>query len=157
MEGMSQVIEFKEPLSRDFSHIAKELGFRAEEGDFGSIAAIDTDDPSSVIFTRTMNAVYVESKKSSSLNPFFGRELRRFVDKLGLTDFVHDGSTSIQRGGEARAKVLSIGLAAREKTYVNTGVFTQEQYDTTQRLYADPLFYFWSSTIFAAWGRKPVK
>jgi SAM-dependent methyltransferase len=129
----------------------------AEEGDFGSTVAIDSTNPSAAVFNTTTRALLIAAEKSGPLVPFFGRRLRSLVDKIGLADFAHDGSTFIARGGDAYAQVMAMGVKAREKSYIARGIFTQEQHDTVQSLYKDPSFYWWASTVFSAWGRKPVK
>jgi ubiquinone/menaquinone biosynthesis C-methylase UbiE len=127
-----------------------------EELDYGSTLSTDVTNPSYVTYTMTLRALFEFVQKKGFFNPYFGRRVRGLVEQLGFTDVDHEGWTRVNRGGEPHTRFSAMSLQTAAKPMISAGLLSQEQHDRVQSMYNDPTFYPLSSTLFAAWGRRPV-
>jgi len=127
-----------------------------EEFDYGSSLSTDVTNPSAVLFTSTLRALFDFHRKRGIVDPYFGRRVRSLVEQLGFVDVGQEGWTRMFRGGEPMARLSAMTLQAAAKPMIAAGLLTQEQHDSVQRLYLDPAFYYLGLTMFAAWGRRPA-
>ena len=127
-----------------------------EDLDQGALASVSLADPSATLFGAILQAGRDFLQKSKNLDPFFGRKVRGLIEQLGFIDVGQEGYTYIVRGGDPsqRWSVATYQIMAR--SMVTAGVFSQEQADSFFRQLLDPTFYYPGSTLYAAWGRRPV-
>jgi len=126
-----------------------------EEFDYGSVLSTDVTNPSAVLFTTTLRALFDFLRKRGTLDPYFGRRVRALVEQLGFVDVCQEGWTRMYRGGEPMARLSAATLQAAAKPMIAAGLLTQEQHDSVQCLYLDPAFNYLGLTAFAAWGKRP--
>jgi hypothetical protein len=79
------------------------------------------------------------------------------VGKLGFNDTTYEGYVPINRGCDSTSASAAITFEVIAKSLISRGAFTQEECDKILQLYKDPSFYYVGTTLFSAWGRKPVK
>jgi len=127
-----------------------------EEFDYGSSLSTDVTNPSAVLFTSTLRALYDFYRKRGILDPYFGRRVRDLVEQLGFVDVSQEGWTRMYRGGEPMARFGAATLQVAAKHMIAAGLLTQEQHDSVQSLLLDPTFNYPGLTMFAAWGRRPT-
>lgn len=127
-----------------------------EEFDWGSELSVDVTNPSSAVFTTTLRAMADFLRKRGMVDPYFGREGRSLLEKLGLVDVKHEGWTCMVRGGEPLARFDGATLQMASKPMIAAGLLKQEDLESVQRLLQDPTFGYPGPTMFSAWGKKPV-
>jgi hypothetical protein len=59
------------------------------------------------------------------------------------------------RGGETWAHMQAMTVQSGVGPMIAAGIVTQEQVDLMMRLYQDARFYFFGSSTFSAWGKRP--
>ena len=126
-----------------------------EEFDYGSVLSTDVTNPSAVLYTTTVRALFDFLRKGGVFDAFFGRRVRGLVEQFGFVDVGQEGWTCMCRGGEPMARFSSASLRAAAKPMIAAGLLTQEQHDKVQCLYFDPAFNYLGLTVFAAWGKRP--
>lgn len=127
-----------------------------EEDDRGSILSADVTNPSAVTFTANLRAGLDFLRTRKILDPYFGRQVRGLIEKLGFTDIAHEGWTCISRGGEPMAQFDAATYQMAGKLMIGAGVISQKQLDDMLLLLRDPTFTYPALTMFSAWGKKPV-
>jgi len=90
----------------------------------------------------------------------FGRKVRRLMEQLEFQNVGSEGTTRIVRGGEPLAKwdVMSYkALVERlqDEFIEEEKTLFKEGFDKLISLLENPSFYYVSSPLFSAWGRKP--
>jgi SAM-dependent methyltransferase len=127
-----------------------------EELDYGSVLSTDVVNTSATTFTSTLRNLYDFLRKRSILDPYFGRQVRHLVEQLEFIEVGQEGWNRMIRGGEPYTRWSAMTLQAAAKPMIAAGLLTQEHYDSVQRLLLDPAFHFPGTTIFTAWGRRPI-
>ena len=89
------------------------------------------------------------------MNPYFGRRVRSLVENLGFLEVGHEGVTYVCRGGETCARMQAMTIQTSAPPMITAGLITQEQLEVMMRLYQDSGFYFFGSSGFSAWGKRP--
>ena len=126
-----------------------------EEPDYGSILSTDITNPSAAFFTTTLRAFFDFLRKRGT-DTYFGRRVSGLVEQLGFVDVGQEGWTRIFRGGEPMTRFAAANFQMGAKPMIAAGLLTQDQYDSIQRLFLDPTFYYPGLTLFASWGRRPI-
>lgn len=128
-----------------------------EEGDYISYAAVDADHPAAAPFNRGGRAIIEAMAAESILAPYFGRQVPGLLTLLGFQDVGHDGTTWVNRGGDAGAQFMQMGLKLVKPRMVAAGVLMEADFDEIDRMCSDPAFQFVDLTFFGAWGRRPTQ
>ena len=87
-------------------------------------------------------------------DPYFGRRVRSLLELLDFVDIRQEGSTSVNRGGEAGAKWHRMNMQMLRERLVAAKVLTEKDCQEMERLFSDSAFYFVEVTLFGAWGRR---
>lgn len=127
-----------------------------EELDYGSVLSTDVTNPSAVLLTSTLRALFDFLRKRGIVDPYFGRRVPGLLEQSDFIDVNHEGWSRVYRGGEPMTRFSAMTVQAAAKPMIAAGLLTQEQHDSVQRLYLDPAFYYPGATVFAAWGRRPI-
>jgi len=125
-----------------------------EEPDYGLFEAIDPHYPSAAAFNKLMRTGLDAIQKSGTMNPYFGRRVRSLVEKLGFQDVGHEAIVHVCRGGETWARMQAMTIQTSAPSMIAEGLFTQEEFDVTIRLFQDSEFYFLGDLGFKAWGKR---
>jgi hypothetical protein len=96
-------------------------------------------------------------RKMGINDSYFGRRVRSLVEQLEFTDVGQEGWTRVNRGGDLMSRLHGMTLQASAKPMIDAGLITQQQHESGQRLLSDSDFYYPGATLFAAWGRRPVR
>lgn len=128
-----------------------------EEGDFLSYAAVDRNHPAADIFNRGIYAIIEALRAAHIVNPYFGRRTPSLLEQLNFQDIAHEGTTWVNRGGDAGARFSQMSLELLQSLGVAAGMLTEKDFDKFHHLCSDPTFYFVDLTFFGAWGRRPGK
>jgi len=128
-----------------------------EEMDYGSILSVDITNPSAADMTAVLRAGFDFLRTMGINDPYFGRRVRSLVEQLEFTDVGQEGWTRANRGGDLMSRLHGMTLQASAKPMIDAGLITQQQHESGQRLLSDPNFYYPGATLFAAWGRRPVR
>lgn len=127
-----------------------------EEDDWGSVLSAGVTNPHAVSFAAAMKAACDALRKRGLADFYIGRRVRSLVEGLGFVDVGQEGWTFILRGGEPYTHVYELAWRTAVLPNIREDTVTGEQNECVQRLYLDPTFYTPWSTVFSAWGRKPV-
>jgi ubiquinone/menaquinone biosynthesis C-methylase UbiE len=125
-----------------------------EETDYGSVLATDITNPSATEFVSSYRTGIDILRKKGFLDPYFGRRVRELLEGLGLVNIGHEGWTLVNRGGDPFALLNMMTVQAASKPILASGIFSLEQFETFQRQFLDPNFYYIGLTLFAAWGKE---
>jgi len=101
-----------------------------EEFDYGSTLSSDVTNPSAVLLTSTLRALYDFLRERGIVDSYFGRRVRGFVEQLGFVDVGQDGWTRINRGGEPVARFGIATLEGAARHMIAAGLLTQEKYES---------------------------
>ena len=126
-----------------------------EESDYSATRAAVSSHPLARRFTNKIRVAFDALRAGGIMDPYFGRGVRGLVEGLGFVEVGHEGVTWINRGGEIGARFLQMGFALGRRTWIATGVLTEEDYGALEQSYKDPSFTFVDQTLFGAWGRRP--
>jgi 2-polyprenyl-3-methyl-5-hydroxy-6-metoxy-1,4-benzoquinol methylase len=126
-----------------------------EDVDYGTEAA-DTSHPEAEYFNKVLKEQLDAVKKEKMLDPYFGRKLRGFIEKLGFNDVGCEGTIDIVRGGENAALAREMTRRGWADPMIAAGLCTREQVENGLRFYRDPSFYRMGSAQIRVWGRKPL-
>jgi SAM-dependent methyltransferase len=126
-----------------------------EEDDWGSVLSAGVTNPSVVPFAAAMKAACDALRKGGLADYYFGRRVRSLVEGLGFVDAGQEGWTFIMRGGDPYARMYEEAWRTGTLPSIPEGTVTREQNESVQRVFMDPTYYPFS-TLFCAWGRKPV-
>jgi hypothetical protein len=88
------------------------------------------------------------------LDPYFGRRVPELVERLGLSDVGHEGTTWVSRGAGPGARFSPMSLAIVRGPLVVARILTDAGFDGLHRAYEDRSFCFADLTHFGAWGRR---
>jgi SAM-dependent methyltransferase len=125
-----------------------------EESDWGSYGAADPDDPPAAEFDRCSRTIFDHMRASRLLDFYFGRRLPGLVERLGLAEVGHEGTTWISRGAGPGAGFSRMCMTIVRGRLVAAGVLADAEFDELQRVYEDRSFCFADMTLFGAWGRR---
>lgn len=152
---LANISEPEKALERMTQALKKGGWIFVEEPDYGLSEAIDPNYPSAAIFNKLIRIGLDVMQKMGIGNPFFGRRVRSLVENLGLLEVDHEALIHVCRGGETWARMQAMTVQTVAPPMITAGLFTQEEYEVAWRLYRDPGFYFFGSSGFSAWGRRP--
>src|SRR3954464_13710130 len=79
-------------------------GMLAEEPYFEIITAVDEAHPLAEQFNKTISSMFGFLSEAGIMHSVFGRTLPSLLDRVGLVDVEHDGTTSIARGGNPESR-----------------------------------------------------
>ncbi|MBW2273770.1 MAG: methyltransferase domain-containing protein [Deltaproteobacteria bacterium] len=147
-----------EEVLRRFAAALKPGGWLVvEEGDFGSFAAVDPSHPGAGDFDRVTRSMWDFLSQHDLMDGYFGRKLAGLFERTGLEAVGNEGFVHADRGGSPLARFwqLSIDVPGSE-LLTKAGVVTRPQIDAVLGLLGDPAFEFVGTTLYAAWGRKPL-
>jgi SAM-dependent methyltransferase len=125
-----------------------------EESDWYSYGAADPDHPAAAEFDRRSRAIFDHMRAGRVLDPYFGRRVPGLVERLGLADLGHEGTTWVSRGAGPSARFSRMSLAIIHDSVIAAGALTSADLDGLRQAYDDPSFSFADMTLFAAWGRR---
>ena len=128
-----------------------------EEFDYGSVLSADATNPSASSFTTTIRALCAFLRRAGIADAYFGRQVPGILEHLGFVDVDQEGWSRVYHGGEPMARFSAGTLRATSKHMIASGFLTQEQHDNAQQMFLDPAFIYPGLTMFAAWGRRPIK
>jgi SAM-dependent methyltransferase len=126
-----------------------------EESDYSATRAAVSSHPLARRFNKKIRVAFDALQTGGIMDPYFGCGIRGLVEGLGFVEVGHEGTTWINRGGEIGARFLQMGFALGRRSWIATGVLTEEDYGALERSYRDPSFTFVDQTLFGAWGRRP--
>lgn len=126
-----------------------------EEPDYGLSEAIDPNYPSAAIFNNVIPAMLNAMQRRGVLNPYCGRRVRSLIENLGFLEVGHEALAFVCRGGETWARMQAMTVQTAAPPMITAGIVTQEQIEVMMRLYQDSRFYFFGSSTFSAWGKRP--
>ena len=127
-----------------------------EDIDGGSILSTDVTNPSAASMVEFNRAFFDLLRKRGIADFYLGRRERSLVEQLGFVNVDHEGFTRVTRGGGPHAQFAVMTIQAAVRPLIAAGAITQEQFDSVERLYRDPSFYWPEYTLFGAWGQKPA-
>jgi SAM-dependent methyltransferase len=125
-----------------------------EESDWDSYGAADPVHPAAAEFDRRSRTIFDHLKARRALDPYFGRRVPELVERLGLADVGHEGTTWVSRGAGPGARFSQMSLAIVRGPLVAAGILTDADFDGLHRAYEDRSFCFADMTLFGAWGRR---
>lgn len=127
-----------------------------EEGDSASLVAANPRHPRAEKFDRITRIILDGVQSSKMMDCFLGRHVRDLVEPLRFTDFGHEGTSLIGRGGEPAARFFQMTSRITGQKVVEAGLITPEDLADRQAAYDDPTFTFVTMSSFGAWARRPV-
>jgi len=152
---LAHLPEPEKALERLTRALKKDGWVFVEEPDFCLFEAIDPHYPSATTFDTAIPAMLSAMQKRGVLNPYFGRRVRGLVDNLGLLEVGHEALAYVCRGGEPWARMQAMTVQTAAPFMVTAGIVTQKQVEEMMQLYQDSRFYFFGSSTFSAWGKRP--
>jgi SAM-dependent methyltransferase len=126
-----------------------------EDSDAGSMLSADITNPAAADLIAMLRASFDWVRKMGIWDTYFGRRVRTLIEGLKFIDVGQEGWTCTSRGSDPISRFVMMTLKVGEKYMIAAGVITQEQFDGAMRVLSDPDFYTPSSTLFAAWCRRP--
>jgi SAM-dependent methyltransferase len=125
-----------------------------EASDWDSYGAADPDRPAAAEFDRRSRTIFDHMRTGRVLDPYFGRRVSGLVERLGLADLGHEGTTWVSRGAGPGARFSQMSLAIVRGPFVAAGLLTAADFDGLDRTYEDTSFSFADMTLYGAWGRR---
>jgi Methyltransferase domain len=121
-----------------------------EDADWGALAAY----PDAGGHERTQRATRRHLTRSG-LDPQFGRKLVHELERAGLVEVGADARVRAYRGGSPASDWVRLTLESLKPELLDSGAVTAEDIEQVLAETDDPRSFFLSSTMVAAWVRRP--
>jgi 2-polyprenyl-3-methyl-5-hydroxy-6-metoxy-1,4-benzoquinol methylase len=105
-----------------------------EDGDFGTLEAVEATPQDAERFTQKWRAICTAVRAAKVMDPYFGRHLRGLVETLGFREVGNEGVTWVARGGDDGARFMHLSVALVRQPMISAGVLTEEDCGVFERL-----------------------
>lgn len=157
---LQHLSEPEEALNRMAEAVKPGGWLLVEEIDNATLIRSDSNDPKADFYYRSVSN-FQDMIKQNLYNYEFGRRVRMLLDKLGFDAVEGQGNIVLTRGGEPWAKALIATQEVFKKGMRDSKQMPEEELNKVSSqvfdLLADPTFYFNTSPLCCAWGRKLKK
>ena len=124
-----------------------------EEGDVGTVRAIDPSHPGAAWFEQAHQRSAARIQATGLVDVRFGRRCRGLLEEAGLVDVEEETTTWKCRGGGQAARFQQMNLQLVQTTLPS--FVPRDDYERHSSLYEDPSFAFVFMAMVGAWGRRP--
>jgi hypothetical protein len=128
----------------------RRAAYDIEESDWDSYGASDPHHPEAEDLDRRSRTILDHMRVARVLEPWFGRRVPGLVERPGLADVGHEGTTWVSQGAGPRARFSQMSLAIVRGPFIAAGIPTGADFDGLTRAYEDRSFSFAEMSLFGA-------
>jgi len=125
-----------------------------EDFDWWAFGSVKAEAPDTRLFDEKMVVMAQSLKAYHIMNLYIGRNLYGFLEAVGLSAVAAEGIVNITPGGGISATFQRLTLQLAAPYLIAAGIWTEQDRETIERLFADPAFAYLGGIFFQAWGRR---
>lgn len=127
-----------------------------EEPDFLNVMALSQDGEVAEMANRIFDATR-ELYVAMNVDPYLGRKLPAFLQRLPLQAIDTGVNLDFLRGGSQRAKIWRMAVEHLQSALQATGILASQDIEHFLPLMSDPQAWMLDYAMISAWGQKPFR